>query len=313
MNRLHKLNEGEYKFILTETLHYPKFLDNIKNEIFNIVFQNVIDLVHSKQSNKEIVYKMKDSDLFDDITIQISIYENDITLLKNYTPSFYYNVDKMTNNKIINPLLILKIPVEYNNHQITNASALKTILTHEIGHLYDDWISQMQGNEPFSLSSKNKEISELINMGNNTQNELIKSIGHLAYLSNETEKHSFISQIFNELELLKCNKLNWREKYPQLTSYKNYHKLYLQLKNAVNNSNIEQLFYLNNLILYSYKNTNVPRMQINKFDSFKYKEKLLNFVEELFNDFIHRLGGIMSYYLSQQAIVPNGLPQNQFL
>ena len=98
-----------------------------------------------------------------------------------------------------------------------------------------------------------------------------------------------------------------------MTSYKNYHKLYLQLKNAVNNSNIEQLFYLNNLILYSYKNTNVPRMQTNKFDSFKYKERLLNFVEELFNDFIHRLGGIMSYYLNQQAIVPNGLPQNQFL
>ena len=54
-------------------------------------------------------------------------------------------------------------------------------------------------------------------------------------------------------------------------------------------------------------------MQTNKFDSFKYKEKLLNFVEELFNDFIHRLGGIMAYYLNQQAIVPNGLPQNQFL
>ena len=50
----------------------PKFLDNIKNEIFNIVFQNVIDLVHSKQSNKEIIYKMKDSDLFDDITIFMS-------------------------------------------------------------------------------------------------------------------------------------------------------------------------------------------------------------------------------------------------
>ena len=72
MNQLYKLNEGEYKFILNETLHYPKFLDNIKNEIFNIVFQNVIDLVHSKQSNKEIIYKMKDSDLFDDITIFMS-------------------------------------------------------------------------------------------------------------------------------------------------------------------------------------------------------------------------------------------------
>ena len=34
-----------------------------------LVFQNVIDLVHSKQSNKEIIYKMKDCDLFDDITI----------------------------------------------------------------------------------------------------------------------------------------------------------------------------------------------------------------------------------------------------
>lgn len=102
MDRFYRLNEGEYKFILTETLHYPKFLDNIKNEIFSIVFQNVIDMVNSNQSNKEITYKMKDSDLFDDITIQISIYENNITLLKNYTPSFYYNVDRMSHNKIIN-------------------------------------------------------------------------------------------------------------------------------------------------------------------------------------------------------------------
>lgn len=157
MDRFYRLNEGEYKFILTETLHYPKFLDNIKNEIFSIVFQNVINMINSKLSNKEITYKMKDSDLFNNITIQISIYENDITLLKNYTPSFYYNVDNMTHNKIINPLLMLKIPVEYDNHQITNASALKTILTHEIGHLYDDWVSQMQGNEPFSLSTKIKK------------------------------------------------------------------------------------------------------------------------------------------------------------
>ena len=192
MGKIYKLNEGEYRFILTETLHYPKFLDNIKNEIFSIVFQNVIDMVNSNQSNKEIIYKMKDCVLFDNITIQISIYENNITLLKNYAPSFYYNVNKMTHKKIINPLLILKIPVEYDNYQITNASALKTVITHEIGHLYDDWVSQMQGNEPFSLSEKNKEISDLINLGNNTENELIKSIGHLAYLSNETEKHSFM-------------------------------------------------------------------------------------------------------------------------
>lgn len=72
MNRLYKLNEEEYKLILSRNFLYPKFLDNIKNEIFNIVFQNVIDLVHSKQSNKEIIYKTKDSDLFDDITILMS-------------------------------------------------------------------------------------------------------------------------------------------------------------------------------------------------------------------------------------------------
>lgn len=219
----------------------------------------------------------------------------------------------MTNNKISNPLLILKIPIENTNYQITNASALRTILTHEIGHLYDDWISQVNGNMPFSLSEKNKEIYELLNLYNNTQDELIKTIAHLAYLSNETEKHSFISQNFNELDLLKCNKLNWREKYSNLTSYKNYHKLYINLKNEINNANIGQLFYVNNLILYTFSHTNVPRMNLNNFDSIKYKQKLLKFVENLFNDFIHRLGGIMSYYLSQQSIVSNGIPTNQFL
>ena len=60
MNRLYKLNEEEYKLILS------------KIKYLILVFQNVIDLVHSKQSNKEIIYKMKDSDLFDDITIFMS-------------------------------------------------------------------------------------------------------------------------------------------------------------------------------------------------------------------------------------------------
>lgn len=39
MNRFYRLNEEEYNFILTKTLNYPKFLDNIKDEIFSIVFQ----------------------------------------------------------------------------------------------------------------------------------------------------------------------------------------------------------------------------------------------------------------------------------
>ena len=51
MNRLYKLNEEEYKLILS------------KIKYLILVFQNVIDLVHSKQSNKEIIYKMKDSQL----------------------------------------------------------------------------------------------------------------------------------------------------------------------------------------------------------------------------------------------------------
>ena len=63
MNRLYKLNEGEYNFILTETL---RKLFQESPRLY------VIDLIHSKQSNKEIIYKMKDSDLFDDITIFMS-------------------------------------------------------------------------------------------------------------------------------------------------------------------------------------------------------------------------------------------------
>lgn len=63
MNRLYKLNEGEYNFILTETL---RKLFQESSRLY------VIDLIHSKQSNKEIIYKMKDSDLFDDITIFMS-------------------------------------------------------------------------------------------------------------------------------------------------------------------------------------------------------------------------------------------------
>ena len=312
MNKKYKLNEGEYKFILTEKLHYPKQLDDIKEEIFYVIYQNLINMVETNQNFIEIKYDMKNNNLFNYIIIQITTYENDTSILKNYTPSFYYCENELVNNKIYKPLLSLKIPINLTSHQGSNASAIRTILTHEIGHLYDDWISQSQGNKPFSLSQKNKEIFDLSNLSNNTNVPLLKSISHLAYLSNDTEKHSFISQVFNELKLLNCNRMNWREKYPQLTSYQNYSKLYIQLKTNINNTDINNLFYINNLILYTYKNLNIPTINVQNFDSFEYKKKILKYVEELYNDFIHRLGGIISYYLDEQSIVPNGLPQNQF-
>lgn len=313
MEKRYRLNEGEYKFILTETLHYPKILDDVKEELFYIIYQKVIDLVHNNQQSIEFVHKMNNNKFFNDITLQIIIYENKTDSLKNYTPSFYYCENELNDNKIYKPLLILKIPVDLTSHQITNASAIRTILTHEIGHLYDDWISQTQGNRPFSLSNKNKEINDLSILSKNTNNSLLKSISKLAYLSNETEKHSFISQVFNELELLNCNKLNWREKYPYLVSYQNYHKLYIQLKNNIDNTDIGNLFYINNLIFYNYKNTKLPFMNIQSFNSIKYRNKLIKFIENLYNDFIHRLGGIISYYLNEKSLVPNGLIPDNFL
>lgn len=69
MDKRYILNEGEYKFILTETLHYPKFLNNIKEEILLIIIQNVSDMVKSNENYKEIIYNMKDNDLFDNITL----------------------------------------------------------------------------------------------------------------------------------------------------------------------------------------------------------------------------------------------------
>ena len=67
VGRILKINDNLYLIMVSiNDIVY------IKNEIFSIVFQNVIDMVNSNQSNKEIIYKMKDSDLFDDITIFMS-------------------------------------------------------------------------------------------------------------------------------------------------------------------------------------------------------------------------------------------------
>ena len=278
--RIERLTESELsQLLLNEELHYPRYLEEMTDIILQWCKDDISSLLNNKESSGDFLHFFKDNQYADRLSLSISISEGN--MFTNTRAQYYNEYGTFGFNKIISklscPSIYLNITLNkngtYNEHQ------LKTSISHELMHLYDDWNS-------------------LYNMMFQNPDKLLQNIGKLLYLSNKFEKKAFIAQVYNELKAIGCTDENYREKYKETITYKNYNKLKNVIKQEIISSSDNELKNINHILNTEYKETHLPKISNNKFDVEIYKNKINKFIDTVCHDFIKKYGGILTAYLN---------------
>lgn len=298
--RIERLTESELsQLLLNEELHYPRYLEEMTDIILQLCKDDISSLLKNKESNGDFLHFFKDNQYADRLSLSISISEGN--MFTNTSAQYYNEYGNFGFNKIMNklscPSIYLNITLNkngtYNEHQ------LKTSISHELMHLYDDWNSLSHGNGPINT---NQDLMAANNMMFQKDNHLLQNMGKLLYLSNKFEKKAFITQVYNELNAVRCTDENFREKYKETITYKNYNKLDTLIKQEIISSNDEELQNINYILNSEYKDTHLPKLSIRNFNANEYRDKLNKFIDNVCHDFIKKYGGILTAYLQDYNV-----------
>lgn len=298
--RIERLTESELsKLLLNEELHYPRYLEEMTNIILQWCKDDISSLLNNKESSGDFLHFFKDNQYADRLSLSISISEGN--MFTNTRAQYYNEYGTFGFNKIISklscPSIYLNITLNkngtYNEHQ------LKTSISHELMHLYDDWNSLSHGNGPINT---NQDLMAAHNMMFQKDNHLLQNMGKLLYLSNKFEKKAFITQVYNELNAVGCTDENFREKYKETITYKNYNKLERLIKQEIISSTDDELQNINYILNSEYKDTHLPKLSIHNFNANEYRDKLNKFIDNVCHDFIKKYGGILTAYLQDYNV-----------
>ena len=298
--RIERLTESELsQLILNEELHYPRYLEEMTYIILQWCKDDISSLLKNKESNGDFLHFFKDNQYADRLSLSINITEGNV--FTNTRAQYYNEYGTFGFNKIMNklscPSIYLNITLgkngTYNEHQ------LKTSISHELMHLYDDWNSLSHGNGPINT---NQDLMAANNMMFQKDNHLLQNMGKLLYLSNKFEKKAFITQVYNELNAVGCTDENFREKYKETITYKNYNKLETLIKQEIISSSDEELQNINYILNSEYKDTHLPKLSIHNFNANEYRDKLNKFIDNVCHDFIKKYGGILTAYLQDYNV-----------
>ena len=298
--RIERLTESELsQLLLNEELHYPRYLEEMTDIILQWCKDDISSLLNNKESSGDFLHFFKDNKYADRLSLSISISEGNV--FTNTRAQYYNEYGTFGFNKIISklscPSIYLNITLgkngTYNEHQ------LKTSISHELMHLYDDWNSLSHGNGPINT---NQDLMAAHNMMFQNTDKLLQNMGKLLYLSNKFEKKAFITQVYNELNAVECTDENFREKYKETITYKNYNKLDTLIKQEIISSNDEELQNINYILNSEYKDTHLPKLSIHNFNANEYRDKLNKFIDNVCHDFIKKYGGILTAYLQDYNV-----------
>ena len=294
--RIERLTESELsQLLLNKELHYPRYLKEMTNIILQWCRDDISSLLSNKESCGDFLHFFKANQYADGLSLSISISEGNVfsnTRAQYYSEYSTFGFNKI-NNKLSCPSIYLNITLDKNGTY--NEHHLKTSILHELMHLYDDWNSLLHGNEPINT---NQDLIAAHNMMFQNIDKLLQNIGKLLYLSNKFEKKAFITQVYNELKAVGCTDENYREKYKETITYKNYNKLKNVIKQEIISSSDNELKNINHVLNTEYKETHLPKISNNKFDVEIYKNKVNKFIDSVCHDFIKKYGGILTAYLN---------------
>lgn len=287
--RKYILNEVQYrKMFLSERLHYPKYMEKLFKEVFDEAKTYINNFLEDRTDREHIIV-LENNIYFDSLKLIIKNFQSVSDRIVAEYNNTQGNFDSIS-EKLIEPTITVYIPDSLTE---CNDIELYSDLSHELTHLFDDYISCRQGNGSINFNKNTETIPKLMNSYNN----LLKNIGKLLYLSFYAGKKAFVTQSYNEFKKVGCTPENYKDKYKETIPYKNYKKLSTTIKNEILNSEDYELKILNNEVNSKYKNTIIPRVDINKFNPDDYRRILSQFIDKQFHNFMKKFGGILTCYL----------------
>lgn len=239
-------------------------------------------MIRKRVKNKECFLKIN-SFFIDKISINITLeYEKkNINSVKNYK-GFSVSEENIEGEKLIGGKITIVLPVSLNGNVLFKDRNLRYILSHEITHLYDDWIDLKNGGKGIFINQKKNKNNTLF-LNNNIDNEdtLIRSITWMTYMSIKTEQNVFISQTMQELRHLNCSFRDYRSKAKKTVAYSNIIKTKNNFFKEVKNADKVELFWTNQYIMDSYRKSTIPKYDMGQFNDEKYRNMLLKWGDRI--------------------------------
>ena len=312
MNRIIKITEEAYKYyvngedvlkyqrksIIDEALHYPEFLDKVKSEVEMIVCNYVSDMVDLYKGSFETNFTTSYNLYFKTININIALnYGEDISDKALYSGFSNSNEALTEDNKLDMAYLTFIFPVSDEGKY--DASKIRYVVSHEVGHLYDDWNDLIRGGEGLFINKKTSSNAIFMKDNYKSDSQLLRNIAWLCYFSNYTEGNSYTNQLKQELKGLNAHHSNVKEKFKETLSYNNLKKTEIGFFDGLDKSNDVELFNLNLFILKNYRDASVPKLNSNQFNAEKYRKMLSKWAERLIHKIAKRYYGVVQLYYDE--------------
>ena len=291
------INENQYRFLfLNEERHYPEFLDKLKFDTSIGIYRHLRDMVDSGTTHDVFRLDLK-CEYADSILVDAKTSPgNDLHDIKSYSAKYFNNNPVLKNGKIDNPVLTILCPVV---NGLIDLMTIMYVVSHEITHLYDDWMSIKNGKGCLCANETIVKTSEFLEYASTNGNILLKDMAFLSYMSLKTEKQAFLSQTVQELEALGCTMWNYKDIMKKTSLYRNTDISYKNIVKYVRVLTPLQLETINELIVTQYQSANLPKMKLTSFDPDNYRNKLLKWSNGVHKDIMRRYGSVLAYYVDK--------------
>lgn len=283
---------------LREERHYPSFLDELKKTVVDNILHK-IEMVKNTKMSKFIYDISLKTKYVNEIEIDITLlYGEDINDRQKYA-AFYYNVNNgLINGKLNKPKLIINCPFDGNK---TNNSILRYCVSHELTHLYDDWVMLSNGKDGINFNELNTESTLFIQTCMKNGTDFTKGVGGLCYMSLKVEKQAFLSQTIQELEGIGCNAYNYREKMKETVFYNNLTKSYKMFMNVINCCNDNELIWFNDFVFRNYPKANIPKYDTKTVKAPILRKKLVTWGDNVYHKVMNSYNSVVSYYIDKET------------
>lgn len=292
------INEVQYaNMFLNEERHYPKFLDSFKSEVL-IKLAKEIEY-HTKLGFYNFVtYIEVNCEYCDKIDFNVKLNcGEDIKDSKKYSATYFNKYNQLLNGKVYNPKITLICPFD---GKTTDYFKVDYCVSHELTHLYDDWMSLRNGKDNITQIPKNIDSTVFVRNMINSQIPLYKGMGMLCYMSLKVEKQAFLSQTINELKGLGCNSSNYKDKIKETVFYGNVNKSYKLFCDDIETCDDIMLERINMWLFQNVPKANIPKYNPINFNCSVYREKLKAWADNVFHQLMKYFGSIVSYYLDEK-------------
>jgi hypothetical protein len=285
---------------LNETAHYHKFLEPVVNQLCTAIKNIITDdlfVTGCKETKISLNCKYTDS-VTAMITPQYCYTKNDIYSFKKYSAQYINTSPRLDENgKLTGIYFTIDLPYNLeNNRPIYTTMYLESFLSHEVTHMYDDWIQLTKTGTSMTQSPR-----RVTNPENSTP--IIGGLLKIAYFTDKPEEKAFVNMSYKEFERVGVSYKNFQTKMKETLPYKQYFKTINEI--------IPQLEkYDSILICVEVKNNEgdlihkgIPLPKKDEHIDI-YKNRVISWCYYQIKQFLKKFGGILTYYLETKINKP---------